>query len=264
MLTLFFLPSSPGRGNFALTMKTKYISFRWLIALLIFLPIASGQSAEKLRLLIMSGSHAFQTNQFFQMFKDNSDVTFEAATHPNALAKLRPDSAKDFDVLVLYDYWQKITEESKTDLVNFLKSGKGLLIMHHAVADYQQWPEFEKILGGRYYLQKTMVNGVEKPRSQAKEGLDIKVHIADPEHAITRGLKDFVIRDEAYGGYDVLPDSHLLLTTDHPNNAPSLAWTRNYEKARVVYLQLGHDHFTYENPNYRQLVAQALRWVGQR
>ncbi len=223
-----------------------------------------GQGAEKIRLLILSGSHRFETNQFFQMFKDNPEVVFEAAAHPAAHEKLRPESAKNFDTLVLYDYWQKITSEAQADFVNFLKAGKGLLILHHAVADYQQWPEYEKILGGRYYLQKTMVNGVEKPRSRAKEGLMIPVHVAGPDHPVTLGLKDFEIRDEAYGGYDIGPESHVLLTTTLTNNAPYLAWVKNYEAARVVYLQLGHDHFAYEDPNYRRLLAQAIRWVARR
>jgi uncharacterized protein len=232
----------------------------WLLLGLAF----PSEGAERLRLLILSGSHRFETNQFFQMFKDNPEVVFEAAAHPAAQEKLRPESAKHFDVLVLYDYWQKITSEAQTDFVNFLKVGKGLLILHHAVADYQLWPEYEKILGGRYYLQKTMVDGVEKPRSRAKEGLVIPVHVADPDHPVTRGLKDFEIRDEAYGGYDIAPESHVLLTTTLTNNAPHLAWAKTYDTARVVYLQLGHDHFAYEDPNYRRLLAQAIRWVARR
>jgi uncharacterized protein len=235
-----------------------------LVGLLLGLA-SPGEGAEKIRLLILSGSHRFETNQFFQMFKDNPDVTFEATAHPGALERLQPESAKHFDVLVLYDYWQKITEEEQANFIRFLKAGKGLLILHHAVADYQQWPEYEKILGGRYYLQqKTVVNGVEKLRSRAKEGLVIPVHIADPNHPVTRGLKDFEIRDETYAGYDIAPESHVLLTTTHTNNAPYLAWVKTYEAARVIYLQLGHDHFAYEDPHYRRLVAQAIRWVARR
>jgi type 1 glutamine amidotransferase len=31
----------------------------------------------------------------------------------------------------------------------------------------------------------------------------------------------------------------------------------------VVYLILGHDHFAYENPNFRELVARSIRWTAQ-
>jgi uncharacterized protein len=232
-------------------------------ALLLLTAVPASAAAEKLRLLILVGAHPFETNQFFQLFRDNPDVTFETAAHPDAHARLRPGAA-DFDVLVLYDYWQPITDEAKADFVKVLESGKGLLILHHAVADYQRWPEFEKILGGRYYTQKTIVNGVEKPRSRAREGARFQVHIADPDHPVTHGVNDFVIRDETYFGYDMRPESHPLLTTPDTNNAPNLAWANTYKAARVVYLQLGHDHFAYENPNYRQLVAQALRWVARK
>lgn len=212
----------------------------------------------------MSGSHPYETNQFLQLFRDNPDVTFESVVHPHALQKLRPESAKNFDVLVLYDYAQRISSQAQADMINFLKAGKGLLILHHAIAAYPQWPEYEKILGGRYYLQPTTVNGVKKPRCIAREGAHIFVHIADPNHPATRGLKDFEILDETYFGYDVAPDSHLLLTTTNANNAPSLAWSRTYAGARVLYLQLGHDHTAYENPNYRKFLAQAIRWVARR
>jgi uncharacterized protein len=223
------------------------------------------QGADKIRLLIMSGSHPYQTNQFLQLFKANPDVTFESVIHPHALEKLRTESAKDFDVLVMYDYAQKISSEEQADFVNFLKAGKGVLILHHAIAAYPHWPEYEQVLGGRYYLQKsTLVNGVEKPRSRAHEGARIPVHIADPNHPVTRGLTDFEIDDETYLGYDVAPDSHVLLTTTHTNNAPTLAWSRTCQAARVVFVQLGHDHLAYENRNYRKLVAQAIRWVARR
>ena len=41
-----------------------------------------------------------------------------------------------------------------------------------------------------------------------------------------------------------------------------LAWARTEKNSRVVYLQLGHDKMAYANPNYRQLLAQAIRWAA--
>jgi type 1 glutamine amidotransferase len=29
-------------------------------------------------------------------------------------------------------------------------------------------------------------------------------------------------------------------------------------------MESGHDHTAYENPNYRKILAQAIRWVAQR
>jgi type 1 glutamine amidotransferase len=229
----------------------------------------------KIRVLLVTGGHAFERPQFFKVFEDNKEIAFEAVEHPNpkdknappddpVAAKFRPDAAKAYDVIVLYDMWQKITDETKADFVAMLKGGKGLVVLHHAIANYQEWEEYPKISGARYYLKPTMVNGVEKPRSLWKHDVEMKVCIADPKHPVARGLKDFDIRDESYKGYDIRPGMKPLLTTDQPLNSPTLAWTHTYGKARVVYLQLGHDHLAYENPNFCQLVAQAIRWTAGR
>lgn len=234
-----------------------------LAALCAFQP-ATARAAEKIRLLIVAGGHDFHTNQFFQVFKDNPDVTFVAATHPDAHKLLRPESAANFDVLVLYDLWQKIDGEGKTNFVNFLKSGKGLVSLHHSIANYQEWPEYWEIVGGRYYLQPTEVDGVQKARSIWKHDVEVPVRIADPGHPVTRGVQDFVIHDETYGLFDMLPGSHALLTTEESTSAKNISWAKTYGDARVVYLQLGHDKLAYADPNFRRLVAQAIRWTAKK
>jgi len=61
-------------------------------------------------------------------------------------------------------------------------------------------------------------------------------------------------------GADVTP----LLTTTHPKSGKPLGSVRTEGRSRVVYLQLGHDRFAYENANFRQLVAQSIRWASGR
>jgi hypothetical protein len=235
-----------------------------LAAVLLVASPAVAAEDGKIRVLLIAGGHDYETNAFHAMFRANAEITFEAFTHPKAHARWRPEAATNYDVIVLYDMWQKITDEAKADLVNFLKSGKGLVSLHHSIANYQTWPEWNRIVGGRYYLDKTVVDGVEKPRSIWKHDVKFKVTVADPRHPVTRGVSNFEIHDETYGLFDMAADSHLLLTADEPTSAKNIGWARTYEGARVVYLQLGHDHFAYENPNYRRLVQQAIRWVARR
>ena len=94
--------------------------------------------------------------------------------------------------------------------------------------------------------------------------VDFDVVVTDKSHPITKGLGDFSIHDEIYWGFRVGADSHPLLTTTHAKAGKPLAWVRQEGKSRVVYLQLGHDHQAYENPNYRQLVARSIRWAARR
>jgi uncharacterized protein len=217
----------------------------------------------KLRVLVVTGGHGFEKEPFFQVFKDNPDISWRGAEHPAAHPLWTAEAAKDWDVLVLYDMHQEISDRAKADLLARLKEGKGLVVLHHAIANYNQWPEYWNVIGAHYYLAKTNVNGVEKARSAYKHGVDIKIQVADPQHPVTRGLKDFVIHDETYKWFDVAAECHPLLTTDEPESNRIIAWAKTYHGARVVYLQSGHDHLAYENPAFRQLLRQAIRWTAR-
>lgn len=223
----------------------------------------AGESAN-IRALVVTGGHDFEKEPFFAMFKSFADVAVQAAEHPKAQALFRPDAARNYDVLVLYDMWQKIDEETKANFVNLLKDGKGLVVLHHAIANYNDWSQYAEIVGARYYLKKVTVNGQEKGPSLWKHDVKFTVQIADPQHPVTRGLKDFEIHDETYNLFDVDPGVKPLLTATEPTSGKVIGWAKEVEKSRLVYIQLGHDHFAYENPSLRKLVQQALRWTARK
>ncbi len=224
----------------------------------------SGRTAEPIRVLLVTGGHDYETNQFLQVFHDNPEITLTHVTHPQAHARLAADRAAEWDVLVLYDMWQDISEAARRDFVARLAKGKGLVALHHAIANYQQWPEYERIIGAKYYLEPTTRDGVAKPRSVWKHDVSFRVEVLNREHPVTRGVSDFDIHDETYNLFEVAPGVTALLGTKEPASGPILAWAKHYAAARVVYLQLGHDHHAYENPHYRRLLANAIRWVARR
>ena len=51
------------------------------------------------------------------------------------------------------------------------------------------------------------------------------------KHFYTEAVWDIV--DETYNIGDADEDSHILLTTDHPQSMKTIAWTRTFGKARV-------------------------------
>jgi len=217
---------------------------------------------EKLRALVVTGGHDFEETPFLALFQSFTNVTFRHVAHTNADALLTPEGAKDYDVIVLYDLWQKIDDAAKAGFVKLATGGKGFVVLHHAIANYNEWDDYAELLGARYYLRPKTMAGVVKARSQYQHDVKFQVKIANPEHPVTRGLKDFEIRDETYKGFDVAGDVTPLLTTDEPLSGPVIGWAKQNGKSRWVYLQPGHDHFAYENPSYRQLVNQAVRWVA--
>ncbi len=215
------------------------------------------------RLLVVTGGHDFEREPFFAMFDSFGGCSWRGAEHPKANHLYAPEASAEYDVLVLYDMNQEITEEQKSEFLAMLERGKGLVILHHAFADYQDWDEFEKIRGGTYYLAPRERGGLQLRASTFRHGVDIPVNVLAPWHPVVQGLSDFTIHDEVYGLTICEPTINPLLGTNHPESNATLAWTNHYGNSRIVTIQLGHDHFAFEDPNYRRLLRNAIKWVSE-
>src|SRR5262249_6882409 len=143
--------------------------------------------------------------------------------------------------------------------------GIGLVVLHHALVAYQDWPEYERIVGGKYLTSEETSSDKVVPSSNYHEGLEVPIVIAATNHPITAGIQDFTIHDEIYTGVRVQPDvTPVLITTHQLNLDRPMGWYRQQGKSRVVYLQLGHGPEVYANPNFRSLLANSIRWVARR
>ncbi len=244
-------------------MKIK-IACLWFFALLVVSPAFADDAATKIKVLVITGGHGFEKEPFFKVFADNPEITFTAAEHAktNATAYER-DDLLTYDVVVLYDMPKTITETQQARFLSLFDHGIGLVVLHHALVSYQHWPEYERIVGG-HYPESDGKSGVVTAEVGFEHGLDVPVVIVAKDHPITAGLQDFTIHDEIYWGFRVGSDVTPLITTTQPKSGKPLGWYRTEGKSRIVYLQLGHDHTAYENPNYRQLVARSIRWVAKK
>lgn len=239
----------------------------WLTGLGIWAVVWSGAAwAEqgKIKVLVVTGGHDFEP-AFITIF-DHPDIEYTHVEHPQVNSIFTDGTAQRYDTIVLYDLWQEITDEQKQGMLDYLKSGKGLVSLHHSIANYQDWPEYLKVTGVRYVLDAkgTTIEGKEYPQSKYQHDVPMDIAIADAAHPITRGLSHFQIVDEAYKDYYVSPSVHMLLTTDNPMNNTSIAWTNTYHGNEIVYIQLGHDSLAFFHPMYRHLVAQAIRFTAKR
>lgn len=229
-----------------------------LIALAIavfYIPASTSCTVQTLqRVLIITGGHEFEREAFFEMFEEMPGVDYQEVIHPEANQIYDSILLDQIDVLLFYDMVQEIEETEKEAFIKLLEEGKGILFLHHSLVNYQEWEEFETIIGGRYILS-------DQGGSTYRHDVDMPVHVVDKNHPLTKGVDDFIIHDEAYGNFRVLPTVSPLLTTTHPESGDIIGWTNSYGKSRIVYLQLGHDHHAYENPNFRLLLKQAIDWV---
>jgi type 1 glutamine amidotransferase len=230
----------------------------------VWLMVSGLAAAAPLKVLVVTGGHGFEEKPFFKMFNDNTEIaaTFAQHTSTNATVFERPDLLS-FDVVVLYDIRYTISDEQKAKFLALLKKGVGLVVLHHALVSYQDWPDYERIIGG-LYPEAADKRGVVTEKAGYEHDVDIPVTIVARDHPITAGLKDFTLHDEIYWGYRVGSDVTPLITTSHAKSGKPLGWCREEGKARVVYLQLGHGPQAFEDANYRRLLANSMRWSAKR
>lgn len=215
---------------------------------------------ENLKVLVATGGHAFERTPFFTLFEGYDDIEYVEAQLKDHSEIFEDISGWDYDVIVFFNMTQKISPKRQENFKKLVKDGVGVVALHHCMGSYQEWPEYIKIIGGRYNLKASEQGGVKRQASTYKHDADFTVHIEDTKHLITRGLSDFQVHDETYKKCSFEKDNHLLLTTNHPDSDTELGWVRNYGKGKVCFIMVGHGPSVYANPTYRQLVARAIRW----
>jgi len=226
-------------------------------------PAAFAQD-EPLRVAVVTGGHGYQKDEFRTLFRSMDGIRCRFVEQEEDYSEfLENVNRRPYDVLVLYNMGQDISEKRKENFMKMLDKGVGLVVLHHAIANFNDWPEYWNIIGARYYLKPIDEPDKKHLRSQYKHDVDFRVKIEDKDHPVTKGIEDFDIKDETYKLYDVWPDNHVLLTTDAPTSEKVIGWTRKYKNSNVCFIQLGHDSQAYFNPAYRKLVLQAIQWSAE-
>lgn len=209
--------------------------------------------------MLVTGGHAFDTLQFFQMFDALEGIEYDHFAQPEANQKLVKDLAEDYDVVVFYDMWKTISNEERSAYLKLTKQGMPLLFLHHSLASYQDWDEFEQIIGGKYFEKK---KGVPEELLSTYDH-DVWVYCTVENYTpVTSGFKDLRFFDEVYGNVRISDNVKPLLRTKHPRSSEFVAWENKYNESTIVYLQSGHDRRTYESEDYRKLVYQAIKYLA--
>ncbi len=218
---------------------------------------------DKIRVLLTVGGHGYEEAPFYALWDALPGVKWTKAVLPKDAGLLKPGLEEQYDVIAMYDMCPGFTPEQQKAFVALLDKGIGVVALHHNLGGHQKWDTFRNIIGGKFCTAKCTIDGKDFQVSTWDHGQDMKITVADNQHPITKGLKDFVIHDETYGGYWVSPAAKILLTTDNPKNKPGqIAWVTKFGNSRVFYLMLGHDHLAWQNPNYSKILLQGLHWAA--
>jgi len=186
-----------------------------------------------------------------------------------------PETLAPYDLVVL-NYQdgrpnQRWGDRADKALLDFVSSGKGLVMYHFSVAAFVGWEEYEKLSGGNWRPN----------QGHHSAAHDFVVDIKDADHPITRGLrKSFPQpKDELYANLKWQPAGtfHVLATAydDHslyqgkarqpvpgPGMDQPMLWTLDYGKGRVFATMLGHDVPQVNTPAFVTTFTRGAEWAA--
>lgn len=220
-------------------------------------------SKKRVKVAVVTGGHKFEEEPFLDIFKANKRIDFTHVPLEDDSEIFEETSDWRYDVIVFYNMTQQISEKRKDNFLQLLKQGVGVVSLHHNMAAFELWPEYEKIIGVKYHRKKALDAGLTDKLSSFKHDVNYDIHVEDKEHFITQGLSDFSVFDETYKDCTFEADNHVLLSTDEETNDKQIAWTRKYKKARVCTIMPGHGTSIYADKNYRMLIARAIEWCAK-
>src|SRR5881394_2174379 len=117
-----------------------------------------------LRVLIITGGHDHEA-AFYSLFDGYPEIGWPAVT--DSTLAFKQDIRAKYDVLVFYNFTRDLEDSAKKNLRDFVESGKGILVLHQGILNFQKWPWwYEEVVGGLYRLESK--NGI--PNSTVKFG----------------------------------------------------------------------------------------------
>ena len=170
----------------------KKLLFMSLLAILVL--VAGCKQAT--RVLVVVGGHAYDTTEFYDMFRALEAIEFDSVSHPRALDVLASDQIQSYDVLLFYDFLPGMDLKDSTIYLDLGNKGKPLLFMHHSLCSFQDWEGYNQMVGGKYLMP-----GFGNDSTQLSDyahDLKLEVQVLDEVHPVTKGIHDFQIRDEGY------------------------------------------------------------------
>jgi type 1 glutamine amidotransferase len=252
-----------------------------------------------IKVLFVTKFHPFDREGLFSTLDAlGTEITWTHVEEPASLAFFNPELAKDYDVFMFFDapgrtrlkkpdgteYFEDPGPVARKNFQAFLQTGKGMVFLHHSIAAWNHtWPEYSETIGGACdWGNPVTFRGKTWPNSGAVSPVKEHVTVVDKTSPIVKGIGDgFDITDEMYLCPYAEDSVHPLLRSDfkaidsnftrryeggwrYPGGEGSnlAGWTKTAGINPVVYLRNGHDKLAWDNPAWRMLVTNAIKWAA--
>jgi len=156
---------------------------------------------------------------------------------------------------------EKMAARLEKNLIEFVKRGGGLMVLHGAIVMQNNSMEFSKMVGGSFDYH---------PVQQ-----EVKAELVEPDHPLLAGFKGqpFVHMDEpyifknAYFDYNFRPllsmDATALHSLKEEIKDPVIyiSWIKPYGKGKVFYVSPSHNAQSFEDPRLLKFYLDGLQYT---
>ena len=159
-----------------------------------------------------------------------------------------------------------LTTDQRDAFARYVAGGGGVVALHAAGDDSHVAPWYvDTIIGTRF---------IGHPGGE-DQFQNARIVVAEPKHPVMAGVKlPWSPRDEWYSfsGSPAQRGMRVLARIDEASYRPSakltmgdhpVIWSNPNTRGRVVYSALGHDPAAYDDPNYRRIITNAIRWAAR-
>ncbi len=213
-------------------------------------PVTAEES--KITVLMLGDAGFHKPSEFYRHLVDPLAKQSIDLKYTEELRDINPENLAKYDGLMIFANVERITPEAEAALLGFVDQGGGLIPVHCASFCFLNSDKYIELVGGQF-----------KSHGFTK----FQTKIIAPEHEIMSGLKPVQSMDESYRHGRLNPDKTVLETrssesgpVSDPEGEP-YTWVRNSGKGRVFYTAWGHDHRTWSNVNFQQLLARGVLWA---
>jgi type 1 glutamine amidotransferase len=163
---------------------------------------------------------------------------------------MQADNLNKIDLFISYtDCWNKdVTSAQAAGLLSYVSNGGGLLVLHTGISLQNKY-ELSQMMGAKF---------TGHPPFQL---LDFEIAAA-AEHEILNGFEPFAFEDEPYQfEFDPFTEKMVLFEYSYENQRWPAAWVHEFGLGRIVYLMPGHTVEAFQNPIYRKLINNSVKWL---
>lgn len=231
--------------------------------------------------------YTWKGEEYIAQFPLKGGETTEALSDPKPDPNFKPDFSK-YDLVISNFGWRAAAwpEETKKGLEDYVSKGGGLVVIHAADNSFEQWDEYNKMIGlggwgGRtekdgpyvYFNDEGKLVRDDSPGRGGSHGPqhEFRITIRDEAHPITKGMPKVWLhaQDELYDRLRGPAENMKVLATAYSaedkkgtgRHEPMII-SIDYGKGRVFHTPMGHADYSVECVGFITTLTRGAEWAA--